>query len=178
MWKNYGNTALLLDKFDEITTDLMPRFFWDNYANKSYARELMIFYHSIGQIFEIVHGKGNAGWFDYLENRSQIAEACEKLHEKYSKRFLKFYVFKKKKVDGRVKFPQMNKTQAMKEFLAMGFMHKDDVDPDTTKGYYVYTHTCGELYWPEIFESHQDAIKVQTTLGIPGYTGTTLKKDK
>lgn len=170
---------MLLYKFDMVMDDIMPQFFWDNYENKSHARELMVYYRAMEPILKTeLKGKAGSPWHQFLDHRRDIAKACEALHEKYHERHLKFYIFKKKKINGNVNWPMMNKTEAMKEFLAMGFKHREDVKPDLTMGYYVYAHTCCDLWYPEVFDSHQDAIKVQTTLGISGYTGTTLKKEK
>lgn len=153
----------------------MPQWFWDNYSDKNHARELNIIYQAMQPILKDAKPAINS-WYSWLENRSQIAEACELIHKKYWQRFHKFYFFPKIH-RLRCSIPTMNRTQALKEFLAMGFVYKTDYKVDQTLGYYIFSH-IGGLWWPQRFKHHQDAIEKMKVVGIPGLTGTTTIKDK
>lgn len=180
LWKNYGNGALLLDKFEEIVEDKMPAFLWATYADKNYARELKVIYLAVDSLlFGEYPINGTLGWYNWLNNRAQIATACERLHKKYWQRFHKFYVLKRvSRVNGdKIVWPTMEKTQALKEFLAMGYIYKTEFKYDPTKDYVIFAH-IGGLFWPEKFKLHQDAIEKMKEVGIPGLTGTTTLKDK
>jgi hypothetical protein len=171
IWKFYGDIALL-DRWWEEFTDRFPEYLWNNYDHKCYARELKVIYLSVEALLKRV---GKNTWYDYCENRKGIAEACEAIHKKYWERFHRNFYGKWVKRDTHI--PHMNKTKAIREFLAMGFVYKTDMTFDHTKYYYVYAH-IGGLWWPKGFDSHQDAIAIQTKYGIPGLTGTTILKTK
>lgn len=173
VWRNYGNGDLLTQPRQDWD-DLMPQFFWDNYDNKHFARQLKIIYLAVDEVIRIC--SSTRGWYDYVTNRSEIAEICERLHKRYWKGFEKRFAHNVKNKYGGV-WPTMNRTQALKEFLAMGYVYKTDINFNPKDHYCVYAH-IGGLWWPETFESHQDAIAVQMKYGIPGLTGTTLPKDK
>lgn len=179
MWKHWGDIGLLIHgKDNEPFTDLFPQFLWDTFDDKAIARELKVMYEAISDVFTKEENIAN-GFFKFCDNRLSIAYACEALHKKYWHRFVKnIFPIKVKKHHGYI--PHMQKTQAMKEFLAMGFMHISDLTSgslDMNNYSFVYAHV-GDLWWPERFDSQLDAIKVQKRLGIPGLTGTTLIKSK
>lgn len=159
---------------DPIVIDLMPKFLWDNYHNKGFARELVVIYWAVEGMIKKISSNGITliNWYSYAKDRNGVAIACEKLHKKYWERFHKVYVNRAKANGG---WPHMNRTEALKEFLAMGYIYKTDIDYTPKEHYCIYSH-IGGLWWPEAFESHQDAIKIQTQFGLPGYTGTTLPK--
>lgn len=164
--------ALLKGKFDDLVTDLMPQFFWDNYNNKGYARELYVIYQAMEPIFNSHHKPPN-GWYAVCSDRSEIASICERIHKRYWVRFHKNIYPKWVKRD--VYIPHIGKTDALKESLAMGFIHKSEIAYNPNENYCVHTH-IGDLWWPEVFKLHQDAIAIQVKYGLGGITGTTLPK--
>lgn len=173
IWKYYGEGDLLTGPYSEWD-DLMPQWFWDNYEDKSFARQLKIIYLAAEDIIKL--DKAFRGWYDFVTERFEIAQVCERLHQRYWKGFEKRFAHNVKNKYGGI-WPTMNRTQAMKEFLAMGYVYKTDINFDPKKHYCVYAH-IGGLWWPETFELHQDAIAIQMKYGIPGLTGTTLPKEK
>jgi len=176
IWRNYGNTALLIYHTIDagLEQDLMPKYLWDAFLDKHHARELVIIYHAVENLLRS-KAQVNFNWFSFAKDRGQIVEILEKLYKRYWERFHKVYGKRAKERGG---WPKMRKTQALKEFLGMGFMHVDDLPfrIDKTQYYYIYTH-FGDLWYPEEFNLHQDACQIQTKLGIDGYTGTTLIKN-
>ena len=153
----------------------MPQFLWDNYAHKGYARELKVIYLTMEPILNKEHRPQN-GWYSVCKDRSEIAMVCEKIHKRYWAKFHKKIYPKKVKTHGGY-IPQIGKTDALKESLAMGFIHRSEITYDPKKHYCVHTHV-GDLWWPEVFELHQDAIAIQVKYGMGGITGTTLPKEK
>lgn len=172
MWRNYHRQDLLKRFFNEWD-DRFPEFLWDHQENKAYARELKIIYLAAEAIFKKV-AKHSNGWYHYAEDRERIMDCCEMLHHKYWKRFHKVYGNRARLAGG---WPHMNKTQALMEFLSMGFIYKTDIKYEPKDYYCVYAH-IGGLWWPEPFESHGAAIEIQNKFGIWGLTGTTLQKSK
>lgn len=166
--RNFGNTALL-----GINDDLMPEFLWNFYEDKAHARELKIIYLAVEELLVRFYFS-QRGWYDFVTDREEVRITCSVIHAKYWKRFIRIFS-RNVKIKYGGYWPEMNKTQALKEFLAMGFIYKTDIDYDPNDHYCVYAH-IGGLWWPEAFESHQDAIAIQMNYGIPGLTGTTLKK--
>src|SRR5687768_13269172 len=102
----------------------------------------------------------------------------EEVHKKYWSRFEKYMIGKIKKKYGLPgPFPTMNRTRAIQEFIARGFVYETDAKIDRV-GKYCVKANIANLWWPEHFDSHQDAIDIQTRFGISGLTGTTLPKER
>lgn len=74
-------------------------------------------------------------------------------------------------------FPHMDKTDALKELLARGWVHEDGMLFHNPKNVYLKCNIA-PLVWPEEYYHHQDAIVQNDRVGIPGYTGTKLPKSK
>lgn len=105
---------------------------------------------------------------------------CQKVYDKYWERFINKYALPRvlKAGDGQKgPWPTMNRTRAILEFIARGFKYETDVKIDRVNKYCIKANIAN-LWWPEDFETHQDAIDIQTRFGITGLTGTTLPKTK
>lgn len=139
-----------------------------------YKRELKIIYLAVEGFLKKWGEPGSNRWWDFYQARGSMVQVCFELHKKYWDKFHKLF-YRQWVRDAGGNIPTMNRTQALKEFLAMGFVYKTDIDYNPKDHYCVYAH-IGGLWWPEAFESHQDAIAIQMNYGIPGLTGTTLKK--
>lgn len=175
IWLYYGEGTLYSDKEDKMAEYLidLERYFKGIYSN-GYKRELKILYLAVERLLRKVGDRGQQRWWDFYSNRAEIATELFKLHKRYWERFHKYYFFKAvKKAGGHI--PTMNKTLALKEFLAMGFVHSDDYTRNLTKYYYIKAN-IGDLWWPAAFDQHQDALEMANKVGIPGLTGTTLIK--
>lgn len=67
--------------------------------------------------------------------------------------------------------PKLNKTKALKEFLARGYIHVDDALPYFEKGKYsILCHTL-PITWPEQFDSQQEGLAFLGEMGINGHCG-------
>lgn len=174
IWNNFGNITLIID--DE--TDKMPRYFWDHLKSKDHARELKVIYLATKHILNLTLYEGAfktcKGWWQFCRDREEIHIACFKLHTRYWERFIKKFGERARSNGG---WPHLlNRTQVLKEFLAMGWIHRHDLDfiPTKVDGYCCYTHIA-DLWWPEVFEHHIDAINMP--YHITGYSGTTTPKN-
>ena len=107
-------------------------------------------------------GDGGFGWKD-----------AEVVHAYHYKSFLQKRLMPMVKKKGGI-FPREDKTKAITEFIARGFIHKDDIRMSPDKHWVICN--IAPLVWPEGFDTHQEAIDIQMRMGISGYTGTTLKK--
>lgn len=95
-----------------------------------------------------------------------------KIHKKYRPRFIKYYLSPMVRRNGGL-FPHMGKTDAIKEFIARGFVHEDEVKLDKLNNCWIKCQIA-PLVWPKDFYQHQDALQEMDKIGIPGYTGTVL----
>lgn len=160
LWRNYADVFLF------TADDMIGKFLWDKFDDKNFARKLKVVYLAAEK--DVL---GN--WWNYCTDRHEIIYVVEKLYDKYWERFENLYGNRAKERGG---WPHpKNRTQIIKESLAMGFIYRDDLDYDPEKEYCVYLH-IGGLYWPKLFENHQDAISIQIAYGINGYTGTKIPK--
>lgn len=167
IWRNYGNIQLLdLDHGD--WADMMPSYFWHSYEDKNYARELKVIYLA-------AQDRKLLRWWDYVESREDIARVCERLHKTYWKRFHKIYGQRAK--DNRGWPQRMTKTQGIRELIAMGWVHIDDLrwEPLKCEENMCISHIA-DLWWPKTFKHHIHAINMPYHL--PGFTGTKTPKDK
>lgn len=96
-------------------------------------------------------------------------------HKKYKDTFTQNYLLRKAKNNGGF-IPHMNKTDAIREFILRGFVHKEEVLLNI-KQVSIIVHIA-PLVWPETFKHQQDAFAVLDNFGIPGYCGTILPKIK
>jgi hypothetical protein len=106
-------------------------------------------------------------WSDELRGKIGLNE-LRYLHKKYWDRFHKYYFFPRTKK--QIAIPHLNKTRAVAEFLARGFVHKDDAIDFRGKKYIVQCNIA-PLVWPEGFDQHGEACKKASEVGIGGYTG-------
>lgn len=140
----------------------------------SYKRELKVIYLAVEGFLKKWGEIGSNRWYDFYTGRAEIVQVCFELHKKYWDKFHKlFYGQWVKDAGGNI--PTMNRTEALKEFLTMGFIYKTDIDFNPKDHYSIYSH-IGGLWWPETFELHQDALNKMHDIGIPGLTGTTIPK--
>lgn len=114
------------------------------------------------------------GWQSEILTEDLGNSDIEKVWLKYRERFTNKYLGPRVlRRNGR--FPQEQRTRAIKELLARGFMHEYDANIDKRK-WFIECHIA-PLVWHEDFEDQKDAINILNKFGIPGYTGIkTLKK--
>jgi hypothetical protein len=175
IWLYYGEGTLYSDKEDKIAEFLLEidGVFKGKYSIQ-YKRELKILYLAVDKLLKRVGERHQTRWWDFCRDRAGIVQELFSIHKRYWKRFHKYYFpGAVKKAGGHI--PTMNKTLAMKEFLAMGFVHSDDFKRDHRKYCYMKAN-IGDLWWPENFEHHQDACQQAEKVGIQGLTGTTITK--
>ena len=155
LWKWYGHRDLLTSmatvQTSPVKTALMM--FPSDYG---YVSELRIIYLVLL----------NDLWENKLKGKIGVEE-LRFLHKKYWDRFHKYYVFPRTKK--QIPFPHMKKTDAVREFLARGFVHKDDAVDWRGKKYLIEC-TIAPLVWPQGFEQHGEACRQASMLGINGYT--------
>jgi len=97
------------------------------------------------------------------------------IYEKHLGKFHKLRVFPMvKKHQGR--FPHMDKTKAIIEFIARGFIHEDTADIDMVRKAYIKCKIA-PLVWPEEFDTQAQAFHKFEKIGIPGYTGVVYPKN-
>lgn len=156
LYKNYGQRQFM--SYETHPEHMVAHLKHKLADNPEYGAELLIIGYS-------VEGE-----------KSSSAKYLEQLHKKYWKRFcIKYLIPRVKRLGGR--FPTMNKTLAIKEFIARGFKHEEDVLLDL-KNRYCIKCNIAPLWWPKDFELHQEAIEVMGKMGIAGLTGTTTPKTK
>lgn len=161
LWKWYGNVDLLISMGNVQSSPIKTAltYFPGRY---SYVAELRIIYLVLL----------NDLWEEKLRGVIGLDELVY-LHKKYWERFHKYYVFPRTKK--QIPFPHMNKTKAVAEFLARGFIHKDDAIDFRGKKYTVEC-TIAPLVWPQAFDQHGDACKTSAEVGIHGYTKCPIPK--
>lgn len=94
--------------------------------------------------------------------------------KKYRKRFVNYLC--KRVLHRNGKFPEMGKTDIIKELLRRGFIHKSEANINYKEKWYIEAHLA-DLVWPKDFKEQIDAIAIISKIGIPGQTGVkTLKK--
>lgn len=155
LWKWYGQRAVVLSLSNTITSPIktLLHYYPQNYG---YVAEINIIYQVII----------NEMWTDKLRGLIGPKE-LQYIHKKYWERFHKYYVFPRTRK--KVPLPHMNKTQALKELLLRGWVHKDEAIDYRGKKYIIEC-TIAPLVWPQGFDQHGEAIKKGYELGIPGYT--------
>lgn len=155
LWKWYGHRGLLIGMQNVLTSPIKDALH-DFPQNYGYIAELNIIY----QVLK------NDLWDGSLKGGIGLNELIY-LHKKYWDRFHKYYVFPRTKK--QMPFPHMKKTEAVKEFLARGFVHVDD-SVNWRDRKYIIECTIAPLVWPQGFDQHGEACKKAAELGIPGYT--------
>lgn len=152
MYKNWGNRTLFIR------------------YNKE-ARKLLVHYNNpeLGCECNMIH--------DTLVSLDYIGtwrpEDLLFLHKQFVHTFIQKYLIPKVIQNGGI-FPHEKKLRAIKELIARGFKHRDDVVINLKK-FGVVCHIA-PLVWPKQFDSHGEAIYILNRYGIPGYTGTVLAK--
>lgn len=105
----------------------------------------------------------------------QFPQWVLEVREKHLSKFHKLRVFPmNRKTKGQ--FPHMDKTKAIVEFIARGFVHEDDYLIDYVKKSHIKCNIA-PLVWPDQFESQAQALHQMDKVGIPGYTGTVIAKN-
>lgn len=160
MWKWYGHRGVLLHLRNVMTNPIKDAL-RSNSQNYGYVSELLVIYQVLLNDMP-------------LPNGLSINE-LEFIHKKYWERFHKYYVFPRTKK--QVPFPHMRKTEAVQEFLARGFVHKDD-SVDWRGKKYIIECTIAPLVWPQGYEQHGEACKIAAQVGIPGYTKCPIPNQK
>jgi hypothetical protein len=110
------------------------------------------------------------GFFKTWEHGLGYADVIP-IRDKYRKRFVKHRLMPMV-LKNRGIFPHMPKTLAISEFIARGFVHRDEVSMDHSKHW--VKCTIAPLIWPHGYDTHQESIEVQGKMGIPGYTEASL----
>lgn len=161
LWKWYGERGLLLGLANTQTSPIKS-LLHEYPQNYGYVSELNIIYLAIL----------NDLWSSKLQGVIGPRQLIY-IHKKYWERFHKYYVFPRTRK--KIALPHMNKTQAIKEFLARGFVHKDDAVDWRGKKYTIECNIA-PLVWPQGFEQHMDSCRVAKEVGINGYTSCPIPK--
>lgn len=162
LWKWYGDQDFMI-----TSSELKSQY----HTNPNLGSRLLI----IRQALYIEGDKVTGNIYDLA-----LPSVIEAVYNKYWDRFLKNYAYPRvlKSGDGQKgEWPTMYRTRAISEFIARGFKHKNDVKIDVINRYCIKAN-ISDLWWPEDFETHGDALEVFNRMGISGLTGTTLPKKK
>lgn len=100
---------------------------------------------------------------------------AQQVYDAHYGKFHQLRVFPMVKKNGG-RFPHMDKTKAILEFIARGFVHSDDFKINYVKKCHIKCHIA-PLVWPEEFDTQRDALIVSDKIAIPGYTGVELSKE-
>lgn len=123
-----------------------------------------------------------AGFINFEQYTPELGSlAISKIFDKYRMRWVNNYAHYKVIASGNGfggYWPTMNKTKAISEFIARGFVYRDDATEIDTVNKYCIKANIADLWWPKDFETHGDALGVFQRVGISGLTGTTLPKKK
>ncbi len=128
----------------------------------------------LAQIYKTLVAIGLIG--STTKNHGDTMGILGEVYIKYRERFTQKYLLPKVKKNGGF-FPHEQKTNAIQELLARGWVHEDDHDIDKTNKCWLVCNIA-PLVYPKEFELHQDAIIYNGKFGIPGYTGTKLPLNK
>lgn len=142
-----------------------PTVNWQNHpileGNPNLMAELQIM---INSLYKLGYAHVGFSWSDAMV-----------LHQKYYTRFINEYLTPIVKSNGGI-FPHLNKTRAIEELIARGWVHEDEAG-EINKIEEVYIScTIAPLVWPKSYFYHQNALEIASKIGIPGYTKTNLPK--
>lgn len=115
--------------------------------------------------------KSALNYFDFDTDWKVLTSQLLALHKLYDKTLPNLHIYMREVWDDGAK-PKLNKTQAMRELLARGFVHPTEVVRGWDKEKYsVVPISDIALTWPHQFDYQQDGIQFLQDFGIPGYMG-------
>jgi hypothetical protein len=132
-------------------------------------------YQYISQLNAIYLALTNGVWKGNVIGGAKTFIMIEYVHKKYMARFYKYYYHPKCKK--QVPPPRLKYTDALREFLARGFVHKADAIDYRGKKYTVEAWLeVAPLIWPQAYDQHGEACKQQAKIGIRGFTKAAIPK--